>query len=301
MQRSIKPPVILLFGKTGQVGSALQQVALPGQLISLGRHQAPLSGDFTAPAALAATIHTIQPDVIINAAAYTAVDKAESEPTLAHQINCDSVAVLANEAKKIGALLVHYSSDYIFDGSGSHFRQEMEEAKPLNVYGKTKLAAEQAIINSGCRHVIFRTSWVYSATGNQFIQIILNLAQNRDTLSVVDDQFGAPTHAAWIAEVTSIAIQLALNGQLNEGIYHLAASGVTTWYHYAAFILGRARQRGLILQANHLTAIKSKDYQTKAQRPLNSRLNTAKLQHALSLTPPFWQIGVNDVLEQELR
>ncbi len=299
----MKPRKILLLGKNGQVGWELQRSLAPlGELIVLDAQSADYCADFTNLEGLAQTIRAIAPDVIVNAAAHTAVDKAESEPDLARTINALAPAVLANEAKRIGAWLVHYSTDYVFDGSGSTPRLETDATAPLSVYGNTKLEGENAIIASGCQHLIFRTSWVYAARGGNFAKTMLKLAQERDALKVIDDQIGAPTGADLLADVTAHAIRKALTSPEVSGLYHLVASGETSWHGYASFVIEFARQAGVDMKvaADAIQAVPTSDFPTPAMRPLNSRLNNNKLQNTFDLTLPHWQSGVTRLLTEIL-
>lgn len=294
---------ILLLGKSGQVGWELQRSLAPlGQLLAPDSKSQRYCGDLSDLTGLAATVRSFGPDVIVNAAAYTAVDKAESEPDQALRVNAEAPAVLAAEALKLNALLVHYSTDYVFAGNGDKPWQETDPVGPLSVYGTTKLYAEQAIQTSGCAHLIFRTSWVYAARGNNFAKTMLRLAQERDNLNIIDDQFGAPTGAELLADVTAHAIRATrMNPQL-QGLYHLAAAGETTWYRYARFVLEQAQAAGVQLKVEpaNVGAITTAAYPTPAQRPGNSRLNTQKLQNAFSLRLPQWQDGVARMLKEIL-
>lgn len=294
---------ILLLGKNGQVGWELQRALAPlGTVTALDRNSTEFCGDFTNPEGLAHTIRTLKPHVIVNAAAYTAVDKAESEPMLARQINADTLAVLATEAKKQGAWLVHYSTDYVFNGEGDKPWQEDDISAPLNVYGATKLAGENFIAQTCPQHLIFRTSWVYGSRGNNFAKTMLRLAKERDTLGVINDQIGAPTGADLIADCTAHAIRqvIAQGNSSLAGIYHLAASGETSWHDYAACVFKQARAQGVELALTQLNAIATRAYPTPAQRPLNSRLNTDKLSRTFNLTLPHWQLGVSRMLTEIL-
>ena len=295
---------ILLLGKNGQVGWELQRSLQPlGELIALDRNSSPLCGDLLQPAALAEAVRAVAPDVIVNAAAYTAVDKAESDVDAARTINAEAVGVLAREAKALGAWLVHYSTDYVFDGSGTVPWQESDATGPLSVYGQTKLQGEQAIAESGAKHLVFRTSWVYAARGGNFAKTMLRLAQERDKLAVIDDQWGAPTGAELIADVTAHALRTAMAAEQNlTGIYHLVASGETTWNRYARFVLAQARQinPALGITAREVQAVATSAFPTPAKRPNNSRLNTQKLQQSFGLTLPDWQTGVQRMLQEIL-
>lgn len=295
---------ILLLGKNGQVGWALQRSLAPlGELVALDSQSQTHCGDLSNLTGLAQTVRDVAPDVIVNAAAYTAVDKAENEPVLAHTINALALSVLAQEAKRIGAWLIHFSTDYVFDGSGDKPWLETDATGPLSVYGVTKLAGEQAIIASACKHLIFRTSWVYGARGNNFAKTMLKLAQERDSLKVVNDQMGAPTGADLLADVTAHAIRTALQNPNVSGLYHLAASGETSWHEYACFVIDFARQAGLDIKVAQtaIQAVPSSEFATVAKRPLNSRLNTSKLVQTFDLHLPSWQSGVTRMLVEILQ
>lgn len=290
---------ILLFGKNGQVGWELQRALAPlGTVIALDRHSSDYCGDLHDLAGITATINAIAPDVIVNAAAYTAVDKAEAEPELADRINHQAVAVMAQAAKRIDALLVHYSTDYVFDGSGHAPWVETDAPAPLSVYGQTKWAGEQAIINSGCAHLIFRTSWVYAARGNNFAKTMLRLAAEREQLNVISDQIGAPTGADLIADISAHAIRATQQTPRLAGVYCLAAQGETSWHGYAEFVIATARARGLVLKVHAINPIPTTQYPTPATRPVNSRLNTEKLRRSFGLTLPQWQDGVARMLDE---
>ncbi len=291
---------ILLLGANGQVGWELRRSLAPlAEVVAPGRHDA-LTGDLADPPALAATVRLLRPDVIVNAAAYTAVDKAESEPGLARTINAEAPASLAAEAARLGILLVHYSTDYVFDGSGDRPWQEDDPTGPLNVYGHTKLAGENAIRESGCRHLLFRTSWVYASRGKNFAKTILKFAREREFLTVVDDQFGAPTGADLIADVTAQALRSALSSSALDGTYHLVADGTTTWHGYAEFLCAVARELGTELQASEIRPVPGSEFKTPAQRPGNSRLDHAKLQEKFGLILPDWKAGVERMLAEIL-
>jgi dTDP-4-dehydrorhamnose reductase len=294
----------LLLGKNGQVGWELQRSLAPlGPLIALDRHGADgLCGDLGDPHGLAATVRALRPQVIVNAAAYTAVDKAESEADLARRINAQAPAALAREAAACGALLVHYSSDYVFDGSGDQPWREDDAPGPLGVYGSTKLQGEQAIAASGCRHLIFRTSWVYAARGGNFAKTMLRLARERERLTVVADQCGAPTGAELIADVTAHAVRQWRARPQDAGIYHLAAAGVTSWFEYAKYAISIARQAqsAIEIKATEVLPVATSAYPTPAQRPLNSRLDTTRLQTVFGLRLPPWQDGVRRMLAEIL-
>lgn len=294
---------ILLLGKNGQVGWELQRSLSPlGELLALDSKSQDYCGDLSDLSGLAATVQRFAPDLIVNAAAYTAVDKAESDQLNARRVNAEAPAVLAREAKKLNALLVHYSTDYVFAGNGTTPWQESDPVGPLSVYGATKLEGEEAIQASGCSHLIFRTSWVYAARGNNFAKTMLRLAQQRDSLNVIDDQYGTPTGADLLADVTAHAIRVFAQQPELSGVYHLAAGGETTWCRYARFVLQQAVASGVELKVDpeHVGAIGTEAYPTPAKRPNNSRLNTQKLQNAFSLCLPEWQPGVARMLMETL-
>ncbi len=292
---------ILLFGKNGQVGWELQRSLAPlGELIALDADSREMCGDFTDLDGLIRTIRAVAPDVIVNAAAHTAVDKAESEPELARAINALAPAVLAQEAKRGNAWLIHYTTDYVFDGSGDKPWRETDPTAPLNVYGATKLEGEQLIRQSGCRNLIFRTSWVYGARGGNFAKTMLRLAQQRDSLTVIDDQIGAPTGADLLADVTAHAIRAA-RPELS-GLYHLVAGGETSWHGYASFVIDFARRAGIPLkvESDAIRTVPTSAFPTAAKRPLNSRLDTTKLQSSFGMALPVWQNGVARMLTEIL-
>ena len=295
---------ILLFGRGGQVGWELQRsLGVLGALVALDADPAHnvdgLCGDFTDLEGLARTVHSVRPDVIVNAAAHTAVDKAETEPELARQINALAPAVLAQAATKTGALLVHYSTDYVFDGSGSAPWVESDTTGPLSVYGQTKLEGEQAVACTP-KHLILRTSWVYATRGGNFAKTMLRLATERDSLTVIDDQFGAPTSAELLADVTAHAIRGLQTNAALAGLYHCVAAGETTWHGYARYVLEQAQMLGVSLKTApaQVHATPTSSYPTPARRPLNSRLDTSKLQRAFGLQLPDWQQGVQRMLTE---
>jgi dTDP-4-dehydrorhamnose reductase len=294
-----RPLTILLFGCNGQVGSELQKT-LPslGNLIAVDRQHRQFCGDFTKPEAIAETIRQIKPDVIVNAAAYTAVDKAESEPELASLVNAQTPGILAKEAEKNGAWLVHYSTDYVFDGSGMQPWRESDTPNPLNVYGASKLQGERNIIANCSKHIILRTSWVFAAQGNNFAKTMLRLAQERDTLSVVDDQIGAPTSAKLLAELTAHIIPQLMQDESLAGLYHAAAAGETSWYGYARLVIDCARKYGSSIKVKdeNIRPVSSDQFPTPAKRPANSRLDTRKFREAFGLELPYWQAGVEEML-----
>ena len=296
---------ILLLGKNGQVGWELQRSLAPlGELIALDRHSTVHCGDLSRPEALAQTVRDVRPDVIVNAAAHTAVDKAESEPDVARTLNALAPAAVACAAAEVGAWLVHYSTDYVFNGEGLTPWQESDATGPLGVYGQTKLEGEQAIAASGCKHLIFRTSWVYAARGGNFARTMLRLAQERERLTVIDDQRGAPTGADLIADVSAHAIRQALGAPdaSRSGIYHLVAAGETSWHGYASHAIAQARQLkpDAPWKVSEIVPVPTSAFPTPARRPLNSRLNTQRLQQAFGLTLPAWQNGVDRLLAEIL-
>lgn len=294
---------ILLFGKSGQVGWELQRSLAPlGDLVALDIDSQNLCGDFANPDGIAQTVRDVTPDFIVNAAAHTAVDKAESEAGLAHTINALTPGVLAQEAKRIGSWLIHYTTDYVFDGSGDMPWLETDITGPLNVYGKTKLEGEEAIRAAGCKHLIFRTSWVYAARGGNFAKTILRLAQERHSISVINDQIGAPTGADLLADVTAHAIRTALCNPDVGGLYHLAAGGETSWHGYASFVIDFARQAGIEIKVTPeaIQPVPTSAFPLPAQRPKNSRLDTHKLKNTFGLNLPHWQSGVARMLTEIL-
>ena len=294
---------ILLFGKEGGLGWELQRsLAHLGELVALDQHGQGMCGDFTRIEGIEETVRSLAPDVIVNAAAYTAVDRAESESALCRTINARAPAVLAQEAKRCGALLVHYSTDYVFDGCGERAWQEIDPTGPINYYGKTKLEADQAIGASGCRHLIFRTGWVYSVRGRNFAKTILRLAQERRDLAVVEDHIGAPTGAELLADVTAHALRIVSHRDAALGLYHLAASGETSWYGYARFVVEFAREAGMHLRLTpeSIKPVLASTCAQVAARPRNSRLDTQKLRDAFGLTLPPWQGGVARMLTEIL-
>lgn len=292
---------ILLLGCNGQVGWELQRsLSLLGEVVALQRNSQALSGDLSQPAAIAETVRAVRPDVIVNAAAHTAVDRAESEPELAQLLNATTPGVLAREAAQLGALLVHYSTDYVFDGTGNAPRSESAATAPLSVYGRTKLEGEQLITASGCRHLIFRTSWVYAARGGNFAKTMLRLAGEREQLKIIDDQIGAPTGADMLADVTAHAVREVLQHPDKCGLYHCVAGGETSWYAYARFVFEQAREKGVELKLREVLPIATSEYPTPATRPLNSRLDTRRLCENFGLSIPDWRVGVARMLAEIL-
>ena len=295
---------VLLLGKNGQVGWELQRsLALLGDLVALdSRSPAPWSADLSKPESLAATVRGVAPQIIVNAAAYTAVDKAEAEPDLARRINATAPGVLAREAAACGAWLVHYSTDYVFDGSGSTPWVEDSPTGPLSVYGRTKLEGEQLIRESGCQHLIFRTSWVFAARGGNFPKTMLRLAKERSRLTVIDDQIGAPTGADVLADLTAHALRTALRDRQVAGTYHAVAAGETSWHGYAQHVIAFARAVGqdIKVDADAIEPVPTSAFPTPARRPGNSRLSTEKLRRTFGVTLPDWQTGVDRMLTEVL-
>ncbi len=289
---------ILLLGKDGQVGWELQRALAPlGELVAWGSTQA----DLRDAEGLVAQVRRERPQVIVNAAAHTAVDRCETEPELAMAINAAAPGALARAAASLDALLVHYSTDYVFDGSGSRAWTEGDATGPVNVYGRSKLAGEVAIRDAGGRHLILRTSWVYAARGSNFPRTMLRLAAERDALSVIDDQVGAPTGADLIADITAHALRETVQRPALSGTYHLAASGATTWHGYARHVIEAARARdaqAVRVAPEAIRAVPSTAFPTPARRPLNSRLDTGRLQGAFDLRLPDWRVGVDRLLAE---
>jgi dTDP-4-dehydrorhamnose reductase len=296
---------VLLLGKNGQVGWELQRsLSLLGELVACDFDSpGELKADFSQPESLAPLIRRIRPDVIVNSAAHTAVDKAESEPELARALNATAPGVVAREAAELGAWVVHYSTDYVFDGSGSEARDEGAPTGPLSVYGRTKLEGEELIRASGCHHLILRTSWVYAARGGNFARTMLRLAAEREALNVIDDQVGAPTGADLLADVSAHALRAAMVRPELGGTYHCVAAGETSWFGYARFVIEWARAHGqpVRVAADAIRPIATSAYPTPAQRPLNSRMSTARLQSAFGLQLPHWQAGVDRLLHEALK
>jgi dTDP-4-dehydrorhamnose reductase len=292
---------ILLLGKDGQVGGELQRALAPlGELTSCGRRELDLADQ----SKLRQHIQALEPDVIVNAAAYTAVDDAESEPEAANLINAAIVATMAEEAARLQCWLVHYSSDYVFDGTKSSPYTEDDTVAPLNAYGQSKALGEKAVTASGCKHLILRSSWVYSAQGSNFPLAILRRARTAEQMTVVADSFGAPTKAALIADATALMLyRIATDRSCAErasGIYHLTASGETSWHGYAQFLIETARQNGIpiAVRSDNILPIAGHEYPTAAQRPQNCRLNNQKLQRTFDLQLPDWRVGVTGLVDE---
>jgi dTDP-4-dehydrorhamnose reductase len=295
---------ILLLGKDGQVGWSLQRTLAPLgtlQMLDVG------DCDFTNPDALRSAVEAARADVIVNAAAYTAVDKAESDARVAQLVNATAPGVMAGVAHRTRALLIHYSTDYVFDGAKSGAYVETDAPAPLNVYGASKLAGENAIRDSGCQYLTFRTSWVFSAHGANFIKTMLRLARERDGLTVIDDQIGAPTSAELLADVTALCLhQWKTQPERRAalcGLYHLVAAGETSWYGFAKHVIEYARARGvpITVAPDAIRPIPTSAYPTAAKRPLNSRLDTAKIRSTFGLTLPDWKVHATRTLVELLR
>lgn len=291
----------LLLGKAGQIGFELQRALAPlGVLYAFDRTKCDLRDE----AALRTAIRELSPNVIVNAAAYTQVDQAEIDEKAATAVNATAPWVMGQEAAQIGALVVHYSSDYVFDGYADGYYKEADITRPLSAYGRTKLQGEDALGRSGARHLIFRTSWVAGTHGQNFAKKILRLADERDVLQVVADQFGAPTSAALIADVSAHAIRQALYHprSVESGVYHLVAQGETSWHGYACYIVDFARRAGREVRVceRSILPVSTAEYPALAKRPQNSRLDTAKLRHTFGLVMPPWQTGLDHLLQQML-
>jgi dTDP-4-dehydrorhamnose reductase len=294
---------ILLFGANGQVGWELQRSLSPlGELVCCGRHEANLENLDE----LQSYIQHQNPQIIVNAAAYTTVDKAETDQELAYRINADAVEVMARQAKAQDALLVHYSTDYVFDGTQHEPIKETQEANPLSVYGLSKLKGDLAVQNSGCKFLIFRTSWVYAARGHNFVKTILRLAQERNELNIVADQTASPTGAELIADVTAIALQRILENldkvHKYTGLYHLTASGHTNWHQYAKILLAEAEAQGVSLRVkpNNIKPIATSEYTLPASRPAYSILDTNKIREVFNISLPLWDEPVKRVVREML-
>jgi len=293
---------ILLLGANGQVGTELRRSLVPlGELAVATRDGRLADGatcevaDFDDPDGLARLVTKVAPDVVVNAAAHTAVDRAESEPDAAFRANAHAPAAIAGACVARDALLVHYSTDYVFDGSASRPYREDDPTSPLGVYGASKLAGENAIVESGVRHMIFRTAWVYAAHGRNFLLTMLRLAGERDELRVVADQVGSPTSAAHIADSTAAILG---QGPRRSGLWHLTCEGRTNWHGFAEAIMAGAVERGLLRRAPRVVPIATSDYPTPAARPAFSVLDNARLQRDFGTTPPSWQDGLCRVLDR---
>ncbi|SAK43968.1 dTDP-4-dehydrorhamnose reductase [Caballeronia catudaia] len=292
-------PVILITGAGGQVGTELiRGMSLLGRVVAVTRSEC----DLGRSEQVESMMNEVGPAVILNAGGYTEVDRAESDSVIAHRVNAEAPGVLARAASRMDALLVHYSTDYVFSGEKATAYTEEDEPNPLSVYGESKLAGERAVMEAGGKHYIFRTSWVFGLRGANFLKSIARAARTRDALSVVADQFGAPTSAALVADVTALAVRAYLRDDrpLANGVYHLAASGETNWYDYSRFIVDTLSRAGVPMSTavDAIRSIGAADYPTAARRPANSRLDTSKLRKALGVEFPQWEAGVRDVLLQ---
>lgn len=295
---------ILLLGRNGQLGWQLQRSLAPlGEVIALASQAQDnpnqWCGDLAKPEGLRHTLREIAPDLVVNAAAYTAVDKAQTETEQAYAVNALAPAVLAEETLRLGAWLAHYSTDYVFDGSGTRSWRESDACAPLSVYGASKRQGELEVARNP-RHLILRTSWVYAARGSNFAKTMLRLGAERDELRVIDDQMGAPTGAELLADASAIALRQAMAQPALAGLYHCAASGQTSWHGYAQFVFQEARALGIPVRVSQerLVPIKSAEYPVAAPRPLNSRLDCAKIADVFSIHLPSWQLGVRRVLQE---
>ena len=289
---------LLLLGGNGQVGRELRR-SLPalGELVVATRDGAGADAvaDFDAPGSLAALVARVAPDVVVNAAAYTAVDRAETDADVAFRVNAEAPAAIATACAASGALLLHYSTDYVFDGGAVRPYREDDPTSPLGVYGASKLAGEQAIRASGARHAILRTAWVYAAHGKNFLLTMLRLAGERDELRVVADQVGAPTPASWIADATAAMLRQGIE---DGGTWHVVADGETSWHGFASAIMREAVAAGLLARAPSVLPIGTADYPTPARRPAYSVLDTARLQRDFGLRPPGWETGLRATLRE---
>jgi dTDP-4-dehydrorhamnose reductase len=287
---------ILLTGANGQVGFEARRALSPlGRVHAVDRRTCDLADEV----GLRRLVRDLKPDAIVNAAAYTAVDRAETEEALAHAVNARAPRILAEEAEALGALLVHYSTDYVFDGRKEGFHAESDPPNPLGVYGHSKLSGERGVQDACTRHLIFRTSWVFGTHGANFAKTMLRLAGEKPSLRVVADQIGAPTSAALIADVTALALARASNASFAAyGLYHLSAAGETSWHGYACHLIAQARRsgRGGLIADDEIRPITTADYPTPAMRPANSRLDTTKLRRAFGITLPDWREGVDALI-----
>ncbi len=289
---------LLLLGGNGQVGRELRRsLAALGELVvaTRGGGAGDAAADFDAPESLVGLIARIAPDVVVNAAAHTAVDQAEQDRDAAFRVNAEAPAVLARACAARGALLLHYSTDYVFDGNATRPYREDDPTAPLGVYGESKLAGEAGIRDSGARHAILRTAWVYAVHGRNFLRTMLRLAGERDALRVVADQVGAPTPASWIADATAAMLRRGIDG---AGTWHVVAAGETSWHGFASAIMREAVAAGLLARAPSVLRIGTADYPTPARRPAYSVLDTARLQRDFDLRPPGWETGLRATLRE---
>ncbi len=292
---------ILLLGRSGQVGWELARALAPlGEVVALDSRSTDHCGDLSRPADVAATVHALRPQVVVNAAAHTAVDKAESEPELARVLNATAVGALAQAATDVGAWMVHYSTDYVFAGDGTSPWREDDPVGPVNVYGRTKLEGEELLRQHCAQHLLFRVSWVYAARGGNFARTMLRLARERERLTVIEDQYGVPTSAELIADTTAHAIRAAWAKPELAGTYHLAPAGETTWHAYACHVIEQARAKGwgADFKVQAVDAVPTSGFPTPAKRPNNSRLDTTRLRERFGLHMPPWQDGVQRLLRE---
>ena len=300
---------ILLLGANGQVGHALQTTLKPlGEVVCCTRADLDLSSLATQPDALDLLVQRVKPTIIVNASAYTAVDRAEAEPELANLLNAQVPGMLGAAAQKLGACVVHYSTDYVFDGKKAGAYQESDQTNPLSVYGRSKLEGERLLSLNCKRSIVLRTSWVVGAEGGNFLKTMLKFAQERDALRIVSDQQGAPTSAKLLAQSTADILRLMAEQPATDprwGLYHLVAAGQTNWHAYASYVIAQARQLGwpIKIKDEAITPILTAEYPVAATRPLNSVLDTSKIRKTFGLTLPDWQVGVDEVLQtlQRLR
>lgn len=294
---------VLLFGSRGQLGHDLESV-LSGdcELMAIHRHsEKGLCGDLSDTKGLRQTLRAIKPDVVINAAAFTAVDAAEQQRTTAWQVNAEAPGVLAEECHRLGSWLIHYSTDYVFDGTGAQFWRESDPTNPLNYYGESKLAGEKAIQQSGCRYIILRTSWLFSGREKNFIDRILESARHNSVIEVPVDQVGAPTDSQWVASLTVQALQKAFADPSLAGLYHLAAAGETSRYDYARYVIDRAHACNMPLRVEEVLPVASETLSSPARRPANSRLDTTRFCSSFGVTPPDWRQAVQDAVSEYAR
>ena len=297
-------PTILLLGANGQVGHALQTaLAALGTVTACTRAELDLDVAYAQPQLVLDLVQKTRPNVIVNAAAYTAVDRAESDPEQGRTLNAVLPGLLAQAASDVGACIVHYSTDYVFDGTKKGSYREQDQTNPLSMYGQTKLQGEQAVAKACARHLILRTSWVVSAHGGNFLKTMLRVGQERDSLRVVADQIGAPTSANLIAQTTRQLLVEMLAQPANDprwGIYHLTAGGQTSWFYYAQYVLSQAREKGWPIKVapESIEAIATADYPVAAKRPHNSKLDTSKIRQTFGVVLPDWTEGVDEVLAQ---
>jgi dTDP-4-dehydrorhamnose reductase len=294
---------ILLLGANGQVGHALQTTLKPlGEVVCCTRAELDLSTLSAQPAALIELVQRVKPHIIVNASAYTAVDRAEAEPELATLLNAEVPGWLGTAAQTVGACVVHYSTDYVFDGKKAGAYTEMDQTNPLSVYGRSKFEGERLLSQNCKRSIVLRTSWVVGAVGGNFLKTMLKLAQEREALRIVSDQQGAPTSANLLAQTTAEILRIMADQPANDqrwGVYHLVAAGQTSWHAYASYVIAHARELGwpIKIKDEAITPILTADYPVAATRPLNSVLDTTKVRQAFGLNLSDWRVGVDEVLQ----